>query len=219
MINGIQVKICGLTSLDDALAADKIGADYFGFILWPQSPRHVSLESFGAIAAKLPGRKKVAVLVEPSMPEVLQAKAAGFDRVQIHFRHATPLARVREWSDAVGAKKLWLAPKLPPEIDFAPEWLPLADAFLLDAFDANAAQFGGTGQTGDWEKFARHRAAHPDNLWILAGGLSPENIAEAVEKTGAHFVDVNSAVETSPGVKDHAKLQQLMRALRQRQKK
>ena len=216
MINGTQVKICGLTSLDDALAADKIGADYFGFILWPKSPRCVSLETFGAIASKLPGRKKVAVMVEPGTSDLLQAKAAGVDRMQIHFRHTTPLARVREWSLAAGAKQLWLAPKLPPQIDVAPEWLPLADAFLLDAFDANAAQFGGTGRPGDWEKFARHRAAHPGNLWILAGGLSPENIAEAVVETGARLVDVNSGVEASPGVKDHAKLQQLMRALRQR---
>jgi len=216
MINGIQVKICGLTTLADALAADKIGADYFGFILWPKSPRFVSLESFGEISAKLPGRKKVAVMVEPLLPDVLQAKGAGFDRVQIHFRHTTPLARVREWSDAVGAKKLWLAPKLPPGIDVAAEWLGLADAFLLDTFDANPGQFGGTGQVSDWKKFTRHRVENPDNLWILTGGLSPENIAVALDETGAHFVDVNSGVESSPGVKDHEKLQELMRAMRQR---
>jgi len=217
MINGIQVKICGLTSLADALAADKIGADYFGFILWPDSPRFVPPETFRAFSTGLPmGRKKVAVMVEPSMPDLTRAKAAGFDRVQIHFRHSTPLSQVREWSNTVGAKNLWLAPKLPADVDVAPEWLRLADAFLLDAFHANPAQFGGTGQVCDWQKFARHRVANPDNLWILAGGLSPENIAEAVEETGAHFVDVNSGVETSPGVKDHEKLQQLMRALRQR---
>ena len=218
MINGIQLKICGLTSLLDALAADKIGADYFGFILWPKSPRFVSLESFGEISTKLPGRKKVAVLVEPSMTELSQALAQtpGFDRVQIHFRHTTPLSRVREWSDAIGAKKLWLAPKLPAGIDIAPDWLRLADAFLLDTFDANPDQFGGTGQISDWKKFVRHRMENPNNLWILTGGLSPENIAPALDETGAHFVDVNSGVETTPGVKDHEKLQQLMRALRQR---
>ena len=217
MINGIQVKICGLTSLTDALAADKIGADYLGFILWPDSPRYVAPESFGAIAPKLPmGRKKVGVMVEPAMPDLRQAKAAGFDRVQIHFRHTTPLSRLREWSGALGAKNLWLAPKLPPEIDVPPEWLPLADAFLLDTFNATADQYGGTGKTGDWQKFARHRAANPGNLWILAGGLSPENIAGAVDETGARFVDVNSGVETAPGIKDHEKLQHLARALRQR---
>ena len=216
MINGIQVKICGLTSLADALAAAKIGADYLGFILWPKSPRHVPLESFEKISRKLPGPKKVAVMVEPSMPDLLQARAANFDRVQIHFRHTTPLARVREWSDAAGSKNLWLAPKLPAGIDVAPEWLPLSDAFLLDTFDSNPEQFGGTGQVSDWKKFVRHRMENPDNLWILTGGLSPENIAEAVEETGARFVDVNSGVESSPGVKDHEKLQELMRALRQR---
>jgi len=216
MINGIQVKICGLTSLADALAADKIGADYSGFILWPKSPRFVSLETFSEISTKLPGRKKVAVMVEPSMSNLLQAKAAGFDRVQIHFRHTMPLTRVREWSDLVGVKKLWLAPKLPPEIDVSPEWLRLADAFLLDTFDANPGQFGGTGKVSDWEKFIRHRIGNPDNLWILTGGLSPENVANALDETGAHFVDVNSGVEASPGVKDHEKLQELMHAMRQR---
>jgi len=218
MINGIQLKICGLTTLADALAAGKIGAGYLGFILWPKSPRCVSLETYAEISAKLPWSKKVAVMVEPSMPDLSRAlaQAPGFDRVQIHFRHTTPLARVREWSAAAGAKKLWLAPKLPPAIDVPHEWLALADAFLLDTFDANPGQFGGTGQVSDWEKFARHRAENPGNLWILTGGLSPGNIGAALDETGARFVDVNSGIESSPGVKDHEKLQDLARALRQR---
>jgi phosphoribosylanthranilate isomerase len=217
MINGIQLKICGLTTLADALAADKIGAGYLGFILWPKSPRYIPPEAFGEFSAKLPmGRKKVAVLVEPSLSDLRQAKAAGFDRMQIHFHHTTPLTRVCEWPNATGAKNLCLAPKLPADANIPPEWLPLADAFLLDAFDATPGQYGGTGRASDWKKFARHRVENPGNLWILAGGLTPENIAEAVHETGARFVDVNSGVETTPGVKDHEKLQALARALRQR---
>ncbi len=216
MINGIQVKICGITSLVDAEKADRIGADYLGFILWPKSPRHVSLETFRGIAALLPFRKKVAVMVEPSGTELRDALATGFSLVQIHFKHTTPLEQIRQWSAIVGARHLWLAPKLPPESGVPEEWLRLADGFLLDTFHAGADSYGGTGETGDWEKFARHRAAHPDNLWVLAGGLNPDNIGEAVNKSTARFVDVNSGVEASPGVKDAAKLEALARALNQR---
>lgn len=217
MINGIHVKICGLTSPEDALAARRIGADFLGFILWPKSPRAVPLEKFAEIKKHLPTPpKKIAVMVEPGIADLSNALAAGFDRVQAHFRHSTPLSRVREWSDIAGAEKLWLAPKLPPEAGVLPEWLPLADAFLMDTFRAGAGEFGGTGATGDWSKFARHRAAHPEKLWILAGGLTPDNAGEAIDASGARFIDVNSGVESSPGVKDHAKLDALARALRQR---
>lgn len=216
MINGIQVKICGITSLVDAEAADRIGADYLGFILWPKSPRHVSPETFRSIATLLPFRKKIAVMVEPTDAEIKSALATGFSLAQIHFKHTTPLARIQEWSHIVGARHLWLAPKLPPEIDVPAEWLPLADGFLLDTFHAADDSYGGTGKAGDWQKFARHRAAHPENLWVLAGGLTPDNIGKAVHESGARFVDVNSGVEAAPGVKDAAKLEAFARGLQQR---
>ena len=216
MINGIHLKICGLTSLVDAEAADKIGADYLGFILWPKSPRYVPLDSFRAIAARLPlGRKKVAVMVEPGVADLTHALESGFDAIQIHFKHTTPLSLIHEWSDITGAKHLWLAPKLPTSVDVPPEWLPLADAFLLDTFHANTDTYGGTGETGDWQKFARHRNAHSEKLWILAGGLTPDNVGEAITESGARFVDVNSGVESKPGVKDHTKLASFARAMRQ----
>ena len=111
----------------------------------------------------------------------------------------------------MGAHRLWLAPKLPPGEDVPVEWLPLAATFLMDTFHAGG--FGGSGKTGDWAKFARHQQANPQHTWILAGGLNPENIADAVARSGAHFVDVNSGVESSPGVKDHAKLRRLAEVL------
>ena len=146
----------------------------------------------------------MAVSVEPARDELAAMAAAGFDFFQIHFRPETPLATVAAWSEAVGAERLWLAPKLPPASDVAAEWLPLAKFFLLDAFQTDV--FGGSGKTGDWEKFARHRTSHPAKTWILAGGLSSENIGEALRASGARFVDVNSGVEATPGVKDHEKL-------------
>jgi phosphoribosylanthranilate isomerase len=204
MIDGIRIKVCGLTSLVDADFADKIGADYLGFILYPQSPRFIPLTKYAAMMARLPERKRVAVLVEPTTGELTQAAAAGFDYFQIHFPHDLDHATVKGWSEVVGPEHLWLAPKLPPAVDVPGGLLPLAKFFLLDTFQAEG--FGGSGQTGDWGKFARHQQAHPGKFWVLSGGLNPQNIGAALKQSGARFVDVNSGVEASPGVKDAEKL-------------
>src|SRR4051812_46755477 len=100
MIDGVRIKVCGLTSLVDAEFADKCGADYLGFILYPKSPRHISLIQFAAMAQHLPGRKKVAVSVEPTLAELSEMRAAGFDFFQIHFRPDFPLEKVQAWSEA-----------------------------------------------------------------------------------------------------------------------
>lgn len=216
MIGNTQLKVCGQTRVEDAKVAAEVGADYLGFILYPKSPRAITLERYAELAAELPaGLRRVAVMVEPTTDELAAALAAGFDFFQIHCAHTTPLATVQGWSLQVGAHRLWLAPKLPPGEDVPVEWLPLAATFLLDTF--HAAGFGGSGKTGDWAKFARYRETYPQHTWILAGGLSPDNVAEAVAKSGAFFVDVNSGVETSPGVKDHAKLRALGEVLAKRE--
>ncbi len=211
MIDGVRLKICGITSLIDAEFADKCGADYFGFILYPKSPRHLTLTQYRAMVPRLPERRKVAVSVEPTLEELAAMKDAGFDYFQIYFRPETPEERLTEWSRLVGEKQLWLAPKLPPESDVSPAALAVAKFILLDTFHADG--FGGSGKTGDWGKFGRHQKTHTQNHWILAGGLNPENIAEAVRATGAKFVDVNSGVEAAPGVKDIEKLKRFVVAL------
>jgi phosphoribosylanthranilate isomerase len=203
MIDGIQVKVCGLTSLVDAEFADRCGVDYLGFNLYSKSPRYIPLAQFQAMAERLPGRKKVAVMVEPGADQLALAAGAGSDFFQIHFRHDRTAAAIAEWADVVGPERLWLAPKLPPGVDVAADWLPLAKVFLLDTFQVDG--FGGSGRTGDWGKFARHQQAHPDKTWILSGGLNADNIGTALRESGARFVDVNSGVESAPGVKDHAR--------------
>ncbi|MBI2515421.1 MAG: phosphoribosylanthranilate isomerase [Opitutae bacterium] len=213
MINGIQLKVCGLTRAEDAVTAAGVGADCLGFIFYPKSPRALTLEQFKALASRLPaGVRRVAVLVEPGLAELSGALQAGFDFFQIHFKPTTPLALLHEWSEQVTPARLWLVPKLPPEAAVPPVLLPLAGTFLLDTF--HPEKFGGTGETGDWVKFRHHQTAHPDKTWILSGGLTPENLAAAVRASGAKFVDVNSGVESAPGIKDHAKLQALAVALR-----
>src|SRR5262249_35656143 len=161
------------------------------------------LTQYQAMAPRLPDRRKVAVAVEPSVDELEALRAAGFDYFQIHFRPETPDATLSAWSRLVGEKHLWLAPKLPPVADVSPAALAVAKFILFDTFHEG---FGGSGKTGDWGKFARHQAAHPKNFWILSGGLNPANIGEALKATGTKFVDVNSGVESAPGVKDLAKL-------------
>lgn len=211
MIDGIRLKVCGLTSLVDAEFADRCGADYLGFILYPKSPRAIALAQFQAMAPRLPPRRKVAVSVEPSREELVAMRDAGFDYFQIHFRLETPAAEVAQWAQVVGSKHLWLAPKLPPGAEVPLPVLGAAKFILFDTYQP--AGFGGSGRAADWDAFARLQSAHTDNFWILAGGLNPENIGEAVRRAGAKFVDVNSGVESGPGVKDHAKLKAFVVAL------
>ncbi len=212
MFGSITLKVCGITTVNDAVAAAGVGADWLGFIFHPDSPRHLTAPKFKTMSAQLPPAvKKVAVLVEPSPADLARLGGLGFDAFQVHFKHDIALEDVAAWSAAAGPARLWLAPKLPPGSDLNPDWLKLADTFLLDTFHAD--KFGGTGQTGDWAKFKRHQSAHPTKTWILSGGLNPDNVAGAVTATDALFLDVNSGVETSPGLKSSEKLFALWRAL------
>lgn len=211
MIDGIRLKVCGITSLVDAEFCDRCGADYLGFNLYPKSPRHIPLAQFQAMLPRLPDRKKVAVAVEPTNEELAAMRDTGFDFFQIHYRAEIPDAQLIAWSRIVDEKRLWLAPKLPPPEDVSATARAVAKYIMLDTYRPDA--FGGTGATGDWGKFARHLAAFPGNTWILAGGLNPENIGEALAQSGARFVDVNSGVESSPGVKNETKLKAFVVAL------
>ncbi len=211
MINRIQLKVCGITSATDAQAAADIGADYLGFIFYPSSPRCITAARYDEMKSHLPTVKKVAVLVEPSAVDLAALGVMGFDCFQIHFKLNRTLAQVQEWSEVVKPAKLWLVPQLPTAVNIPMELLPLADTFLLDTYQAG--KYGGTGETGDWTKFQRHQAAYPSKNWILSGGLNPANVASAIRASGAKFIDVNSGVESSPGVKDHAKLKALVAVL------
>jgi len=214
MTDGIRLKVCGLTTLVDAEFAAQAGADYLGFILVPESPRYLPLEKFGAFASQLTKGRKVAVVAEPTLDQLAEMSAAGFDFFQVHFRHSLPVSTVAAWAEAVGPARIWLAPKLPPEAELPLALLPLTKTMFFDTY--HVRKFGGTGETADWAKFARHRRAHPKKTWILSGGLNPGNIATAIKQSGARFVDVNSGVESAPGVKDHAKLQLLVERLHER---
>ncbi|MFL3659337.1 MAG: phosphoribosylanthranilate isomerase [Opitutales bacterium] len=210
MIGGIEVKVCGLTRSEDAEAAALAGADFLGFIFYPKSPRGLSLEQFEALMPQLPDLPKVAVTVAPGEALVDSLEALGFEYFQIHY----PLnigSLAREWSERLTPSKLWLAPKIGPNDSLDEVSLQYADTWLMDAYRKDA--YGGTGETGDWVSFREISEKYPEKLWTLAGGLGPGNVADAVRRTGAERVDLNSGVEISPGIKDRNKLFQVKEAL------
>lgn len=211
MISGIRLKVCGLTTLVDAEAADAIGADFLGFIFVEKSPRRITLAQWRAMAGRLPPRRKVAVMLMPTVDDLRTWSDAGFDAFQVHFPLETTDEVLAGWSAAVGRERLWLAPKLPPGTAFPGRVLAHADTILWDTFSAGS--YGGTGRTGDWDGFRAARLAFPETTWILAGGLGPANVAAALAATGARVIDVNSGVEISPGIKDPAKLKALAAAI------
>lgn len=211
MIAGIRLKICGITSLVDAEAADAIGADFLGFIFHAKSPRNLALAQWKAMAGRLPPRRRVVVSVSPSSADLRTLAEAGFDAFQVHFPLETTDEVLASWAAAVGRDRLWLAPRIPPGVAFPARILAHAATILWDTYAADG--YGGTGRTGDWSAFRAAREAHGAHTWILAGGVGPDNVGAALAATGARFVDVNSAVELSPGVKDPAKLKALAAAL------
>lgn len=213
MVGRVAFKVCGITREEDAGVAAASGADYLGFNFYGKSPRAISLARFKELKERIPGLPRVAVAVLPEPEEVEAWLAAGIDRVQIHYGQAeTDPRKLEQYCQRVGRERLWLAPRLAPGDAFDQRALDFAGAILFDGYKAGL--YGGTGRTSDWAAFRRLRQAHPATTWILAGGLGPENLAAALEQTGATHLDFNSGVEVEPGIKDPAKLQAVQEALR-----
>ncbi len=200
-----EIKICGITRIEDARAAAECGADAVGFIFHPPSPRYVAAERARAITAELPeGIVKVGVFVNRPAEEVERiVETCGLDLIQVHgdespaYCHRLPAGRVIKA----------VSPRAPDELR------RLADyevrAFLVDARDAG--RYGGTGKRADWELAARIGELHP---LILAGGLDAENIAEALAAVAPRAVDINSGCESAPGIKDHGRMRQIIGMVR-----
>jgi phosphoribosylanthranilate isomerase len=209
----VAIKVCGLTREEDVDLAVELGADFCGFIVYPKSPRGISVERAVELAQRVPEGQRVLVDVETGSEELERVRDLGFDFFQIHAGLDLGMATLATWSGLVGRERLWLAPRVPPAEPFPELTLEFADTLLVDTYHAN--QVGGTGEPGDWSGFAALQDAHPDRRWILAGGLSPENIDAAVAASGARTVDCNSGLEAAPGVKDPAKVRALFKRLRQ----
>jgi phosphoribosylanthranilate isomerase len=201
----VRVKICGLRSPADVQAVAAAGAAYAGFVFFARSPRHLTVaEARAAALAAPPGLAKVALTVDAD-DAALDAIVEGvpLDMLQLHG-HETPdrVAEVRARYGLPVMKAVGLA----DEGDLAGllDMSLAADQVLIDAKPPRGADLpGGNGLTFDWRLIAGRRWLRP---WMLAGGLTAGNVAEAVRLTGARQVDVSSGVESAPGVKDHARI-------------
>lgn len=203
MIGGVTIKVCGIAHAVDVPVALTFGADFLGVNVWPGSPRCVPEDRRAALLREIPAQKRVAVTVNPSVAEVTALLAEGFAAVQVHFDPSTNACDPAALTRAVGRERLWLAPKVADGAAWPEGLLALTDTCLHDAHAKDA--FGGTGKQADWTRFRSLVAAHPRHTWILAGGLGPTNVAAAVQ-AGASFLDLNSGVELSPGLKSAEKL-------------
>jgi phosphoribosylanthranilate isomerase len=200
----VIVKICGITSIGDANAAVEAGASAIGFVFWPKSPRFVDPYRARSIARALPPFV-VPVGVFVNQPADYVTGVAALVRlgaVQLHGDETLDFAA------AIG-RPIVRAVRLdrPGEVDEVAAW-PASMMPLMDAHDPVAR--GGTGRTVDWSAAAKVAAARRS---LLAGGLTPENVAEAVARVGPFGIDVSSGVERSPGVKDPARIRALFEAL------
>lgn len=208
----VRVKVCGLTTPAMVEAAAAAGAAYVGFVFFAPSPRAVSPDAAREMAwAAAPGVAKVGLFVDPS-DEALAAvlDRVPLDMVQLHGGE-TP-ARVAEvrarWGLPV-MKAVGISSR--EDLARVAEFEAVADQVLLDAKAPKGAVLpGGNGAAFDWGLLAGFAPRKP---WMLAGGLSPGNVAEAVARTGARQVDVSSGVEAAPGVKDEALVRAFLAAV------
>ena len=193
----VKVKICGITNPEDASAAADFGADALGFIFFKESPRFIAPKDAAKIIRKLPSFAATVGVFVNEKPEEIEKIIAmtGIDIVQLHGQEPPEMCNLsRRIIKGIRVKSL---ESLDPILNYKDR----VSAFLLDTFTPDV--FGGTGQIFNWEIAVE--AKHFSRI-ILAGGLTPENIADAVKRVRPYAVDVSSGVESAKGKKDHKKL-------------
>lgn len=197
----IRVKICGLSEPAHVAAAVEAGAAYLGFVFFAKSPRHLAIPAAAALAAAVPpGVAKVALTVDATDAELDAITAAvAIDMLQLHGAESPArVAAVRARYGLPVMKAVGVAEAA--DLAAIQSYGRVADQLLVDAKPPKGAALpGGNGLAFDWRLVARKYWPCP---WMLAGGLTPGNVAEAVRLTGARQVDVSSGVESAPGVKD-----------------
>ena len=201
----VKVKICGITNVQDALAALGAGADLLGFVLSEQSPRCVTIETAREIARQLPpATVRVGVFVDAKVEQVMfSLRICDFSALQFHGEESP------QYCQQFGVMTI-KAFRIRDEASLLPMAGYTTDAFLLDSYVAGAP--GGTGETFHWPlAVAAKKYGKPI---FLAGGLTPENAAQAVRAVEPFGVDVSSGVEVSPGKKDSQKMRAFIAAVR-----
>jgi phosphoribosylanthranilate isomerase len=201
----IRIKICGITRYEDAKVAAGLGVDALGFIFYPKSPRYVAPDAAAAIIKQLPPFvSRVGVFVDEEIEKVVAiARATGIDTIQLHGAESPrycltmPLPVIKAFS-------------IDPASDLSLLEQYTTAGFLLDTWSANRR--GGTGKTFDWSIARTATIKYP--RVILAGGLNPQNIEEAVSTVLPYGVDINSGVEIKPGIKNPRKMRDAVQTVR-----
>jgi phosphoribosylanthranilate isomerase len=251
------IKICGITNLDDALAAIDAGANAIGFVFYPKSPRYITPEAAQAITKKVPRIQKVGVFVNQTVEQVRDTvKLAGLNAVQLHGREDKQFSLSLFGALANGASRPTIIRSFAAQIfDKPPEepvnWDPVAEGLvepdeaykgkrvhkihvakngdlfcethgfrpgivsgvLLDS--STAGKMGGTGKTFDWERVQPWAGViNSISKLIVAGGLHPGNVEDAIHTLHPWGVDVSTGVERAPGLKDPKKIRAFIRAVR-----
>ena len=207
------IKICGLTTADTLAAALDHGADFVGAVVFPKSPRHIAPADAATLFEPARGRARiVAVTVNPDddlLSEI--ARTLRPDFVQLHGHEPPERAgSVRRLTGAGVIKALPI--RSAADFDVADAWQAQADHLMFDARPPEGSALpGGVGHSFDWRLLAGRSFARP---WFLAGGLSPDNVADALSVTRASRVDVSSGVESAPGVKDAGRIAAFIRNAR-----
>lgn len=207
----MRVKVCGLSDPATIAAAARSGAAYIGFVFFEKSPRFVEIDHARNLALAVPeGIAKVALTVnfdDVALDRIMDS--VPIDMIQLHGSE-TP-ERVAEVKSRYGLpvmKAIGVAD--PPDLDAIAPYAQVADQLLIDAKPPKTSELpGGNGLSFDWKLLQGRRWAVP---WMLAGGLTPENVMEAANLTGARQVDVSSGIETEPGKKSIALIDAFLQA-------
>ncbi|GHA21114.1 N-(5'-phosphoribosyl)anthranilate isomerase [Devosia pacifica] len=212
MTTPLTIKICGIKTFDILDAAIAAGADMVGFMHFQRSPRHVDLEEIGSLISQARGRiESCVVLVNPDNSCVAEIAALGPDWIQLHGPetiHRVETIRAEAGVNIIKALPIATAEDLELVAGFA----EVADRILLDAKPPKGAERpGGLGQPFDWRLL---EALDPEVQFMLSGGLTPDNVGEAVAAVRPYGLDVSSGVETAPGVKNAALIETFIRKAR-----
>ncbi|MFP3943982.1 MAG: phosphoribosylanthranilate isomerase [Alphaproteobacteria bacterium] len=213
----LQVKICGLRSREAVGEAVRAGAAFAGFVFFPRSPRAVTEESAAELIRMLPPSvTSVALLVDPDDRALERALAVRPGMLQLHGAESPArVAQIRARAGLPVMKAVGIARR--EDLEDARKYEGVADRLLFDAKAPRTAGSlpGGNGVPFDWRLLGRTRWRVP---WMLSGGLTPDNVGRAVSLSGARAVDVSSGVETSPGVKDPARIRAFMEAAKREER-
>ncbi|MBE9111235.1 phosphoribosylanthranilate isomerase [Nodosilinea sp. LEGE 07298] len=211
----MRVKICGITQAEQAIAIARHGATHLGFICVPQSPRYLAPAAIADITHSLDAAgvvtKTVGVFADAPLAEMgAIARQANLSHIQLHGQET--LEQCQQLLAELPGIFLIKAIRVRTDEDLAraEAYAPYVDALLLDAY--HPQQLGGTGLTLDWKALVSFRPACP---WMLAGGLTPENVSTALSTLRPDGIDLSSGVEQSPGIKDLILVQRLFKEIQQ----